>query len=127
MIERAPMPVLVSRNQKPYREIIMYIHGNSAFEINLAIRMARATGASITALVKPRNKKRAQYLQRFAQVYKVNVEIVKIKGNPTVEMIREIKENHYDLVIFKNKLRELQMSQMRRIIHLWTGSVLIVP
>ncbi len=127
MVENAPMPILISRCQKPYREIIMYLHNRSAFEINLAIQIARATGARITALIKARNSKRALYLQRFAQVYKVKVEIVKIVGNPTVELIREVKENHYDLVIFKDGLRELQMSQMRRLVHQWTGSVLVVP
>lgn len=127
IIERSPMPILIARNPKTYRNIALYIHRHSAPEINIAIQLARATGASITALTQSRNRKRAQYLQRFAQVYKVDVEIEKFVGNPTVEFIRKIKENHYDLIIIKSKLKELQVSQMRRLVHLWNGSVLIVP
>ncbi len=127
LIERSPMPILVARNPRVYREIALYLHKHSAPEISMAIQLARATGARITALTPAKNRKRAQYLQRYAQVYKVEVIVEKFHGNPTVEFIRKIRENHYDLVIVKNKLRELQVSQLRRLVHLWTGSVLIVP
>ncbi len=127
LIERSPMPILIPRNPRPYRNIALYLHKQSAPEINIAIQLARATGAKVTALTLARNRKRAQYLQRYAQVYKVEVEIEKFIGNPTVELIKRVKENNYDLIILKNKLRELQVSQLRRLVHIWTGSVLVVP
>jgi len=127
MIESAPMPVLVSRTSKRYRNILLYLHSNCVQEISIAIQICRATGASITALYNPRNSKRAQYLKRFAQVYHVKVDDRKIVGNSTVELIKEVKGNHYDLIIIKRQLKDIQTSQLRRLIHLWTGSVLMVP
>lgn len=127
LIERSPMPILVSRSPRVYREIALYMHKNSAEEINIAIQIARATGARITAITQARNRKGALYLRRYAQVYKVDLIVEKFKGNPTVELVRKIRENNYDLVIIKKKLRELQVSQLRRLVHLWNGSVLLVP
>jgi len=127
MITSAPMPVLVARTPKRYRRILVYLHSNCVQEISIAIQICRATGASITALYKPRNSKRAQYLKRFAQVYHVEVEDQKVVGNSTVELIKEVRENHYDLIIIKKEISDIQTSQLRRLVHLWTGSVLLVP
>ena len=82
--------------------------------------------SSITAVHHADSKRRAQYLKRFAQVYGVRLDIKRITGNPTVEFIREVKQGNYDLVIVKKDIRELQRSQLRRLVHLWTGSVLVV-
>ncbi|OYT46465.1 hypothetical protein B6U90_00975 [Thermoplasmatales archaeon ex4484_6] len=127
LIEGSPIPVLVSRNPKTYRRILMYIHSRSTQEINIAIEIARTTGARITALYKRPNRKRAQYLQRFAQVYRVEVDIVRFAGNPTVELIKEVKRNLHDLILLKSNLKELQTSQMRRLVHLGERSVIVVP
>lgn len=127
IIASAPMPVLVSRTSKRYRNILLYLHSHCVQEIAIAIQICRATGANITTLYKPRNSKRAQYLKRFAQVYHVKVDERKIVGNSTVELIKEVKENHYDLIIIKKELKDIQTSQLRRLVHLWTGSVLLVP
>ena len=121
------MPVLISRTNKRYRSILLYLHSHCVQEISIAIQICRATGAKITALYKPRDNKRAQYLKRFAQVYHVNIDVRKIVGNSTVEMIKEVKGNHYDLIIIKKELKDIQTSQLRRLVHLWTGSVLLVP
>jgi Trk K+ transport system NAD-binding subunit len=126
-ISAAPMPVLVSRTSKRYRKILLYLHSHCIEEISIAIQICRATGASITALYKPRYNKRVQYLKRFAQVYRVDVVDKKIVGNSTVELIKEVRGNHYDLIIIKKDLKDIQVSQLRRLVHLWTGSVLLVP
>jgi Trk K+ transport system NAD-binding subunit len=127
LIASAPMPILVSRTPKRYRRILLYLHSHCVEEISIAIQICRATGAKITSLYKPRNSKRAQYLKRFAQVYHVDVEEKKIVGNSTVELIKEVKSKHYDLIIIKKELKDIQTSQLRRLVHLWTGSVLLVP
>jgi len=44
-----------------------------------------------------------------------------------VELIKEVRENHYDLIIIKKEISDIQTSQLRRLVHLWTGSVLLVP
>lgn len=127
MIMSSPMPILISRTPKKYRKILLYLHANCALEISIAIQICRAFGSSITAVYKPRNSKRAQYLKRFAKVYNIEVEERKVVGNPTVEFIREVKENFYDLVIIKKDIKDIQTSQMRRLVHLWSGSVMLVP
>jgi len=127
MIMSSPMPVLVSRSPKKYRKILMYLHSNCVQEIAIAIQICRAMGSSITAVYKPRNSKRAQYLKRFAKVYGIKVEERKVVGNPTVELIKEVKENYFDLIIIKKNINDIQISQMRRLVHLWTGSVMLVP
>jgi Trk K+ transport system NAD-binding subunit len=127
VIASAPMPILVSRTPKRYRNILLYIHSHCVQEISIAIQICRATGANITALYNPRNSKRAQYLKRFAQVYHVDVSEKKVVGNSTVELIKEIKENHYDLIILKKELKDIQTSQLRRLVHLGTSSVMMVP
>ncbi|MEA3558704.1 MAG: NAD-binding protein [Candidatus Thermoplasmatota archaeon] len=123
----APMPVLVSRSSKKYRSILLYLHPNCNQEISIAIQICRSLGSRLTALYKPRNNRRALYLKRFAQVYDVEVDVKKIVGDPTVELIKEVKGDEHDLVILKKNLKEIHTSQMRRLVHLWTGSVLIVP
>ncbi|MGA1819711.1 MAG: NAD-binding protein [Thermoplasmatota archaeon] len=127
MIMSSPMPVLISRTTKKYRKILLYLHTNCVQEISIAIQICRAFGSSITAVYKPRYSKRAQYLKRFAKVYNIKVEERKVVGNPTVEFIKEVKENYYDLVIIKKDLKDIQTSQMRRLVHLWSGSVMLVP
>ncbi|MGA1793501.1 MAG: NAD-binding protein [Thermoplasmatota archaeon] len=127
MVTSSPMPVLISRTAKKYRKILLYLHTNCVQEISIAIQICRAFGSSITAVYKPRNSKRAQYLKRFAKVYNIKVEERKVVGNPTVEFIREVKENFYDLVIIKKDIKDIQTSQMRRLVHLWSGSVMLVP
>ena len=127
LIDRSPIPILISRCSKPYRNILIYLHGHRSFDIPYSIQICRATGASLTALYTPANRKKAQYMKRFAQVYKVDVSLKRVVGNPTVELIKEIKDKHYDMVILRKGLKEIQISQLRRIVHLWTGSVLVVP
>ncbi|MBN1389647.1 MAG: TrkA family potassium uptake protein [Candidatus Thermoplasmatota archaeon] len=127
MIVNSPMPVLVSRSIRKYRKILLYLHSNCVQEISIAIQICRAIGSSITAVYRPRNSKRAQYLKRFAQVYNIKVEERKVIGNPTVEFIKEVKENHYDLIIIKKDLKDIQTSQLRRLVHIWTGSIMLVP
>jgi trk system potassium uptake protein TrkA len=127
LISVSPMPVLVSRSKKKYRSILLYLHTHCVEEVSVAIQLCRVMGSSVTALYKPRNSKRAQYLKRFAQVYRVEVIVKKIVGNPTVELVREVKEGGHDLIVVKSGIRDIQTSQMRRLIHLWGGSVLMVP
>jgi trk system potassium uptake protein TrkA len=127
LISVSPMPVLVSRSSKRYRSILLYLHSNCVEEVSIAIQLCRVMGARVTALYKPRNSKRAQYLKRFAQVYRVEVNVKKIVGNPTVELISEVKEEKPDLIVLKANIREIQTSQLRRLIHIWEGSILMVP
>lgn len=127
IIDSAPMPVLVSRSAKKYRNILLYLHPHCTQEISIAIQICRSMGSGLVALYKPRNRQRALYLKRFAQVYDVDVEVKKIVGNPTVELIYEIKSGPYDMIILKKELKEIQKSQLRRLVHLWTGSMLMVP
>ena len=127
LIEKASMPILVSRCGRPYRRILLYISGSSGQEVSTAIQIARGVGCKLWAAYKPRNRKRAQYLKRFAQVYDLDMELIRIRGNPTVEFIKEVKINHYDLIILNGSMRDFQMSQLRRLTHLWEGSVMVVP
>ncbi|MFW3146059.1 MAG: potassium channel family protein [Thermoplasmatota archaeon] len=126
MISASPMPVLIARSNRYYRSILIYLHVNCTLEIATAIQLSRVMGSKIVALTRPRYKKKTRYLKRYAQVYDVNVEVKKVIGNPTVELVKEIRNNHYDLVILNKELKELQISQMRRLVHLWSGSVLLV-
>ena len=127
LIERSSMPVLVSRCGRPYRKILLYISGKRGQEVSTALQIARGVGCKLWAAYKPRNRKRAQYLRKFAQVYDIDVELIRIRGNPTVEFIKEVKSSHYDLVILKGSMRDFQMSQLKRLTHLWSGSVMVVP
>ena len=127
LIQRSPMPVLVSRSYKPYRNILVYLHKHMTLEIPYAIQLSRAMGSEITAMYTTPNRKKAVYMKHFAGVYKVMVNMRRVEGNPTVELIKEVKENHYGLIIIRKNLRELQYSQVRRLIHLWNGSILMVP
>jgi len=127
LINVSPMPVLVSRSTKKYRSILLYLHANCVEEISIAIQLCRVMGSGVTALYKPRNNKRALYLKRFAQVYSIEVDLKKVVGNPTVELIKEVKESKPDLIVIKANIRDIQTSQLRRLIHLWEGSLLLVP
>lgn len=127
LIERASMPVLLSRTGRPYRNILVYISGSQSQDVSIAIQFARSMGSKITAVYQHRYRRRAQYLKRFAQVYKVDLELKEIQGNPTVELIKEVRYGNYDLIILKRRIRELQNTQVKRIIHLWNGSVMMVP
>ncbi|MGA1822512.1 MAG: hypothetical protein ACMUIG_08290 [Thermoplasmatota archaeon] len=127
LIEQASMPVLLSRTGRPYRNILVYISGSQSQDVSIAIQFARSMGSKITAVYLHRNRRRAQYLKRFAQVYKVDLDLKEIHGNPTVELITEVKYKGYDLVILKRRIKELQNTQVKRIIHLWTGSVMMIP
>ncbi len=117
----------MSRSYKPYRKVLVYLHKHMTLEVPYAIQLSRAMGSEITAMYTAPNRKKAAYMKRFAGVYKVTVNMRRIEGNPTVELIKEVKENHYDLIIIRKNLRELQYSQVRRLIHLWSGSILMVP
>jgi len=127
LIESSSMPVMVSRCGRPYRKILLYISGRKGQEVSTAVQIARGVGCKLWAAYKPRNRKRAQYLRKFAQVYDLDVELIRIRGNPTVEFIKEEKSSHYDLVILKGSMRDFQMSQLKRLVHLWDGSVMVVP
>ncbi|MBN1539628.1 MAG: TrkA family potassium uptake protein [Candidatus Thermoplasmatota archaeon] len=127
MIANSPMPVLISRSVRKYRKILLYLHSNCVQEISVAIQLSRAMGSNITAVYRPRNSRRAQYLKRFAQVYNIKVEERKVIGNPTVELIKEVKESHHDLIIIKKDQKDIQTSQLRRLVHIWTGSMMLVP
>lgn len=131
--KRLDHPVLIARNLKPYKDILLVIDNTARAPMNVAhtIDLALVYGSDITALLpeKPTGEafRLLRHLKRTGRIYGVNVRERLIKGNPTIEYIKEVKSGKYDLIIVDWHARSVKRDILRRVIAYGPRSTLVLP
>lgn len=118
LLDRARSPLLLARGSTPYKRILVPVADSSTSwrGLELAVDIARTTGARITALhaAQPRflagsagaERTRAveANVQQIAQLYKLQFEVVVEEGNPIQSAVRLAGE--HQLVVAARNLRQ---------------------
>ncbi|MBW3582206.1 MAG: NAD-binding protein [Euryarchaeota archaeon] len=134
LIKGLDHPVLIARNLKPYKNILLVIDNSSRAALNVAhtIDIALVYGSDITALM-PETESGAgandllRYLKRAGRIYGVAVHERQVKGNPTLEFIKEVKSGDYDLIVMDWHARSVKRDIIRRVIEYGPRSTLVLP
>lgn len=127
-------PIMIARNLKPYKSILLLIDDTHRTSMNIAhtIDMALVYGSDITALVPEAAAgeeafRLLRYLKRAGRIYGVQVHDRLIKGNPTIEFIREVKSGDYDVIVMDWHARSVKRDIIRRVLEYGPKSTIVLP
>lgn len=127
-------PVLVARNLKPYKNILLVIENTTRASMTVAhtIDLALLYGSDITALLPESAADEAAYrllrhLKRTGRIYGVHVTERFVIGNPTLEYVQEVKSGQYDLIVVDWQARSVKRDILRRVVSYGPRSTLVIP
>lgn len=134
LLRQLDHPVLIARNLKPYKNILLVLENTSRASMTVAhtIDLALLYGSNITALLPEQSAdesayKLLRYLKRTGRIYGVEVEERFVVGNPTLEYIQEVKSGKYDLIVVDWQARNVKRDILRRVVRYGPRSTLVIP
>jgi len=68
-----------------------------------------------------------RHLKRTGKIYGVDVTELRVRGNPTLEFILEVKSGAYDLIVLDWQGRSVKRDILRRVIEYGPRSTLVLP
>lgn len=133
-LHRLDHPLLVARNPKRYKEILLVIDNThrASMTVHHTMDLALVYGSRITALL-PESAagdeayRLLRHLKQTGKIYGVDVTELRVRGNPTLEFILEVKSGAYDLIVLDWQGRSVKRDILRRVIEYGPRSTLVLP
>lgn len=133
-LHRLDHPLLVARHPKRYKEILLVIDNThrASMTVHHTMDLALVYGSRITALL-PESAagdeayRLLRHLKRTGKIYGVDVKELRVRGNPTLEFILEVKSGAYDLIVLDWQGRSVKRDILRRVIEHGPRSTLVLP
>ncbi len=127
------MPLLFARHSQPYGSMMLMLEPmpRSITVATLVLKIAVAFGGRLTVLTTvPKDhqdgKRMLRHINKTGDIYGIDVSILEIHGNPTLELLAEARSGVHDLSVVDRACKCVSWDILRRVYSQAPRSVLVV-
>lgn len=130
--EETMMPLLFARHPEPYTSMLVLMDAGprASAVATLALRMSVALGSRLTVLDAMPDGHAAgsrllSHMRKTCDVYGLDMATVELTGNPTLELLTEVRSGRHDLTFVDRACKTVTWDIIRRVALQAPGSVIL--
>ena len=130
--EETMVPILFARHPEPYTStlVLMDAGPRASAVATLALRMSVALGSRLTLLdMLPEGHAEGlrlmAHMRKTCDVYGLDMAVVELTGNPTLELLTEVRSGRHDLTFVDRACKTVSWDIIRRVALQAPGSVIL--